>query len=152
MCLTVGALLAEARSIDPSGFKAWVEERMPFGYDKASRLVAIHVAYSELPADVLERLPLPWQAMFALRHWAGGRLEQAVAVGEVGPDTTVSGALALARKWSSDSHKPDDVLSSRYGRGDLLAGKLMTTDPGDMNPDVARALTRWLSRRSPDQT
>jgi hypothetical protein len=148
MCLRLGELLWEAREIDPGGFRDWVEERMPFGYDKARRLVAIYLAYRELPADVQAQLPRPWQAMFALRRWAGGRLNEAIAAGEIGPDTTVQQALTTAKKWSNDSY-PDPVdLPVRYQRADLLAGRLMATSPDDLDADVYRALTRWVQRRT----
>jgi hypothetical protein len=152
MCLHVGRLLWEAREIDGAGFREWVAERMPFGYDAAKRLIAIHLAYNELPEDVRRNLPRPWQAMFALRRWANGRLPAAIESGEVGPDTTVKQALELAKKWSNDSKAEDDPVSARYAQCDLVAGKLMAMDPGDMNPDVFRALVRWTSRRSLDRT
>lgn len=152
MCLRVGALLCEARELDPSGFQSWVEERMPFGYDKARRLIAIHLAYRDLPDSVVRNLPRPWQAMYALRRWAGGRLGQAIEAGEVGPDTTVKGALELAKKWSSDSKNDDFEIPARYSPADIAAGKLMGMSPDDVNADVWRALTRWMQRREQDQT
>jgi hypothetical protein len=153
MCLQVGALLHEARTLNPTGFEEWVAERMPFGLDKARRLIAIHLAYAELPEDVRHNLPRPWQAMFALRHWAGGKLDEAIESGEVGPDTTVDQARALAKKWTNDSRTGDEEsLTARYKAADLAAGKLMAHDPADLNPDVFRALSRWMSRRTPDRT
>ena len=148
MCLRVGALLCEAREIDPTGFQEWVKERMPFGFDTAKRLVAIHLAYRELPTESLAKLPKPWQAMFALRHWSEGRLGDALESGEVGPDTTVKEAKAKAREWSEDQ-RPKPTVRPRYAASDLAAGKLMGTDVNDMNEDVFRALTKWTSRRTP---
>ena len=152
MCLRLGALLAEARTLDPMGFDKWVSEKMPFGIDKARRLVAIHLAYSELPEDVVQKLPRPWQAMFALRHWAQGRLPEAIETGEVGPDTTIAEARELASKWGKDSRRDEDPLPSRYGKLDLTAGELMAVHPDDLNPSVYRALSNWMTRRTPDQT
>jgi hypothetical protein len=143
MCLRVGALLAEARDLDPGGFKAWVEAKMPFGYDKARRLVAIHLAYRELPAEVQARLPRPWQALYALRHWSGGRLTEAIESGEIDEHTTVVAARERARAWSSDRRETPE-LSARYSAADLAAGRLMTFSPADVNSDVRRALERWL--------
>jgi len=151
MCLRLGELLWEAKEIAPQGFNGWVELRLPFGLDKAKRLIAIHLAYRELPEDVRHKLPRPWQAMFALRHWANGRLPAAIESGEVGPDTTVKGALELAKKWSNDSKRDDDPLPSRYAQIDVTAGQLMAGDPNDLNPSVARALSKWMSRRTPDR-
>ena len=146
MCLDVGRLLFEARSIEGPRFRQWVDERMPFGYDKAKRLIAIHLAYSELPPETQAQLPRPWQALYALRHWAGGRLDRAVAAGEIGPTTTVAQAKERARKWSSDSRNGDPVLSLRHAPCDMIAGKLMAFSPDELNPDVLRALRRWVDR------
>ena len=152
MCMRLGELLHEARVLEPEGFNDWVAERMPFGLDKAKRLIAIHLAYRELPEDVVHNLPRPWQAMFALRHWTGGRLEEAIEAGEIGPDTTIAEARDTAKKWSKDSKQDDPPLTARYSQPDLLAGKLMAEDPNGLNPDVHRALSRWVSRRTQDQT
>lgn len=150
MCFRLGELLHEARVLDPGGFNDWVAERMPFGLDKAKRLIAIHLAYRELPEDVLHNLPRPWQALFALRRFAGGRLDEAIESGEIGPDTTIEQAREAASKWTNDSKQDDDTLSARYAQPDRIAGKLMAEDPNGMNPDVFRALNRWMSRRTPD--
>jgi len=146
MCLEVGRLMFEARAIEGPRFRQWVDERMPFGYDKAKRLIAIHLAYSELPPETQAQLPRPWQALYALRHWAGGRLDQAIASGEVGASTTVAQAKERARKWSSDSKPPERFLSERHSRCDVIAGQLMAFSPDELNPDVLRALRRWVDR------
>lgn len=150
MCLRVGELLWEARELNGPGFREWVEDRMPFGYDKARRLVAIYLAYRELPAETQAKLPRPWQAMYALRHWAGGRLQAAIEAGEVSESTTVREAHQRARAWSSDQ-RPTPELSARYGTADLAAGALMAFSPDALNSDVRRALGNWLTAgRSPD--
>lgn len=143
MCLRVGALLQEARELNPSGFRRWVDERMPFGYDKAQRLIAIHLAYSSLPAETVAQLPRPWQAMYTLRRWTGGRLEEALESGEIGPDTTVNEARKKAREWSKNQ-RPRDPLTARYSQADLRAGALMEHPASELNPTVREALVRWL--------
>jgi len=152
MCLRVGELLYEAQQLDRAGFQSWVEDRMPFGFDKARRLVAIYLAYRELPAETIARLPRPWQAMFVLRRWSTGRLVDAIDSGEIGPDTTVKDALRIAKKWGSDTRPSDEVGSARYSQIDLDAGRLMAADPNELDADVFRALSRWMSRRTQDQT
>ena len=147
MCLHVGALLAEARALNPAGFKRWVDERMPFGYDKARRLIAIHLAYRELPPDKLQQLPLPWQALYALAPYAKGRLIDALESGEIGPDTTQAEALTRARHWSNH-HRPSDPLTARYSTADTRAGALMEHAASELNPYVREALVRWLGRAS----
>lgn len=144
MALKVGALLVEARDINPKGFKEWVENELPFSYETARRLVAIHLAYAHLPAQVMSELPQPWQALYALRHWTGGRLQQAIESGEVHSKMTRSQAEAKARDWS----KTDVPLRQRgrqFSNADLAAGKLMALNKNDLSAPVLRALQRWLS-------
>jgi hypothetical protein len=144
--MRIGELLFEAREIDPGGFVEWVDKRLPFGIDKAKRMIAIHLAYKELPADIQAQLPRPWQALFALRRWTGGRLQDAIGSGEIGSDTTVADALKIANKWSKDTKGESELISARYGRADNVAGKLMVFPASELNPDVARALRVWLER------
>lgn len=144
MALRVGALLVEARDLNPRGFKQWVETELPFSYETARRLVAIHLSYSQLPAEVMNQLPRPWQALYALRHWTGGRLQEAISSGEVHSKMTRSQAEAKARDWS----KNDVALRQRgrqFSNADLAAGKLMAFDVNDLSAPVARALRKWVS-------
>lgn len=146
MCLRVGELLAEARTVDPGRFRQWVEAEMPFSYDTASRLVAIHLAYRELPPEKTASLPRAWQALFALReHARSGRLLGALESGEVGPDTTVAEARKRRREWSR-SQGTGRVAEPRYGAADMLAGRLMNHDPSEMDAHVLNALRRWVNR------
>ena len=147
MCLRVGELLAEARALNPSGFKRWVEQRMPFGYDKARRLVAIHLAYSELPPEKLAQLPQPWQALYALAPFARGQLVEALESGEIGPDTTQAEAITKARQWKTHRRQVDP-LRARYSTADIRAGALMELSASELNPYVREALLRWLGSAS----
>lgn len=143
MCLRVGELLYEAKLLDPSAFAGWVKERMPFGYDTARRLVAIHLAYRELPAEKVAQLPRPWQALYALAPHARGNLAEALDSGDIGPNTTVAEARERARKWGS-KQRPAGPLEQVYGTADRRAGALMEFRADDLNPYVRDALSRWL--------
>jgi len=145
MALNVGRLLREAQDLAPKQFRVWVEERLPFGIDTARRLIAVHLAYSELPKDQIDRLPHPWQALYALRKFVHTKLPEALASGEIGVHTTQVQAIRKAREWSQ-TETPKASLTPRYGAADLVAGKLMTFEPSDLDPDVLRALIRWTAR------
>ena len=149
MCLRVGELLHEARVMNPGGFREWVEDRLPFGHDKARRLIAIHLAYRELPPETVASLPRPWQALYTLRHWSGGKLDKALESGEIGPDTTVKQAKEKAREWSSNRPKGSKG-ASRYSTADVRAGALMDFLVSDLDPNVYAALRRWVDSRDPD--
>lgn len=146
MVLETGRLLHEARTNHPKMYKTWVEERMPFGLDAARRIHAVYLAYSNLDETVLARLPKAWQALFALRHHVGsGRLLEAVESGEIGPQTTQREAIRKAREWSATSETTQlPAIEPRYHEIDVLAGKLMSFDVSELNPNVRRALVRWL--------
>lgn len=144
MVLTVGGLLFEARSTDPDGFNAWVTNELPFSVDTARRLIAIYLAYRELPAETLARLPKPWQALFALRALNREELLEGVESGVINPSMTIEQARRLART------KRRAVVSVRYTSADLQAGALMDCDPNDIDPMVWAALIRWMSLRASD--
>jgi hypothetical protein len=145
MALNVGRLLREAQDLAPKQFRAWVEERLPFGIDAARRLIAVHLAYSELPKEQIDRLPHPWQALYALRKFVDTKLPEALESGEIGVHTTQAEAIRKAREWSQ-TENPKVSLTPRYGSADLVAGKLMTFESSDLNADVLRALIRWTGR------
>lgn len=150
MCLRVGALLHEARALDPAGFAEWVTERMPFGLDKAKRLIAIHLAYSELPAETLANLPRPWQALYALREHVG-RLDGAIESGEIGPTTTVREARERARQWGTKGPSISPG-TARYSAADEAAGAMMAHHPDALSAEVFMAVSMWTAARAPDRT
>lgn len=141
MCFRVGELLFEAKQLDPVGWRSWVETRLPFSYSRAQRLVAIHLAYRELPVEMRAQLPRPWQALYALHTFTGGTLEAAIQRGEIGPATTARSAQAIARRWKR--HEAPEV-KARFTAADLIAGKLLNRHPDELNPVVRERLTRWL--------
>jgi hypothetical protein len=147
MVFETGRLLHEARTNHPKLYKQWVEERMPFGLDAARRIHAVYLAYSNLDDTVLGRLPKAWQALFALRnHVDSGKLLQAVESGEIGPETTQREAIRKSREWSTNSSATKRVVvEPRYHEIDILAGKLIAFDVSELNPNVKRALLRWLN-------
>lgn len=146
MCLRIGALLIEARSIEGDGFKAWVTKRMPFGWETARRLIAVSIAYSELPKEKIDQLPRPWQALYALAPFANGRLLQAIEAGEVGPDTTTSQARDAARAWRSTHTRGAD--RNPMALADRRASALMEFAADDLNDITFKALSRWVARRT----
>jgi hypothetical protein len=136
--LEVGRLLAEAKRICPKRrWTAWCDSEIPFGHDKADRLIAIYRAYNELPESVIRGLPRPWQAQFALKSVPRERLEAGIASGEVNPAMTI----VQARRWAA----PGPTVSTfRHSQADLVAGKLIGLNRADLDPKVAAELRIWL--------
>lgn len=117
---------------------AWVDAELPFSYDTARRVMAVHVAYRELSPERKAMLPRPWQALFALRHHVGDRMDAAIEAGEIGPDTTVRQAIS----WAQRQRSP---LTPVHSIPDLIAGRLMSMDREQLDDRVAAELGRWLS-------
>lgn len=141
MCLQVGADLLEARRLDPDGFELFLEP-LPFGIHTARKLIAIHLAYRDLPAKVVEGLPRPWQAMYALKKFPAEQLQAAIEAGEIGPGMSQRDAVAKAREWSES--RPRRTVTDRRSRADIRAGALIDCPVGEMSEPVRRALLRWL--------
>ncbi len=144
MALRVGALLRQARAEMPEQFVGWVTNDLPFGLDTAKRMMAISEAYEKLDRAVLDQLPRPWQALYALRALPADELQRAIEAGQITNDMTTAEAQAVARLYRTGG---SGALSSRsrHHRADIAAGALMEFTPNDMNPHVLRALRRWLS-------
>lgn len=136
MALRVGLLLRQAQRLAPARFSSWVESDLPFGIDTARRLIAISKAYETLETSILERLPRPWQALYALRKLRPDQLALGVSRGLIGPTTTIKEAIAFAGGGQPDR--------SRHHRADLAAGALMDCSVDDLHPMVLRALLGWL--------
>lgn len=143
MALRVGRLLRDARAAHPSTFRAWVDTDLPFGLETARRLMAISEAFETLPKATLAQLPHPWQAMFALRALPPAVLQQAIDAGELSPTTTERAAKGVARRWRTGNTEPL-ASRTRHHRADIAAGALMEFTPADLNPNVLRALRKWL--------
>lgn len=142
MVLNVGALLIHAKQLYPGRFMKWVEEELPFGYDKARRLMAIHLAYTQLPEHVQQQLPKPWQALYTITRLGPQEIEQAVAEQSIHPGLTIHHAKQVVRKYRGEKRSP---VTPRYSQADLIAGSLMDHHPSTLDPFVLQALKRWCS-------
>jgi hypothetical protein len=145
MALRIGALLRAARVECPETFTAWVEFDLPFGLDTARRLMAISEAYEKLPAEMLEQLPRPWQALYALRVLPPDEMRALTEAGVITPDMTTEQARQAARRWKTGTGAAL-TSNSRHHRADIAAGALMEFAPHDLNVHVLRSLRKWLAR------
>jgi hypothetical protein len=142
MVLNVGAILCQAKEQHPDQFAQWVEQELPFGLGTARRLMAIHLAFKELPPEIIGRLPKPWQALFAIRKLSRDELEEHIDNGVLSPTTTVQEAKKLM------ALKNRGPVTRRYSTTDLLIGKLMDHNPDDVDSFVWEAFLKWCGRRT----
>lgn len=139
VALRVGLLLREAKQAAPERFERWVVDDLPFGLETARRLMSISAAYEKLPTAMLENLPRPWQAMYALKELPAAALEQAMIDGTVNPSMTVERAREFGRLCRGQGYKYRQTR-----RGDDLAGHLMAYKPSELSDGVRVALQAWL--------
>lgn len=140
MALRVGELLDVAyRSNSRARFERWVVDDLPFGLDTAKRLRAVYLAQRELPLHVRERLPRPWQALYALVAVGQPELERAVDDGVVHPGLTVQETREVARGLRGRTR-------SHVSQVDVWASRLMQQPAEELSEEMADRLGRWLSR------
>jgi hypothetical protein len=149
MALEVGRLLREAKQAAPERFERWVADELPFAVDTARRLMAVSEAYETRPAELVARLPKPWQALYALRTIPADVIEEAVESGELSASTTEREAKAYARRWKTGTVEPRSDRN-RLHVADHAAGVLMNYRPDDLHPVVRRNLARWLAGTLPE--
>lgn len=155
----VGRHLIEAKEEHPGRFMAWVEAELPFGIDKAERLMAITRSLGSCTSEMRSNLPPAYSALFHLARLPRPILEVAVDNGEVTPATTVREAEALARAANgtyaptqpTGSSQPVDMPEPAPGPAsdgtitvDLLALELMKHPVERLSADATRQLRRWL--------
>lgn len=117
-CLELGGLVDSEHKRSIDDWAAWVESELPFTVEEARRLRALFLAYALFPAETIERLPRPWTALWTI---PAGRIGRGMP------------RHATAAK--------------RVSASELLATRLMQTDPGDVSMDVVAALVAWLHER-----
>ncbi len=159
--LDVGAELLAAKREHPGSFTEWVVRSLPFGLDKAERLMAITRAFGSIDPSVRAALPPAWTAMFELSRLPIETVHEGIESGAITPTMTVSDARALVsgvreapeaqeRAWQTGP-KPGE-RQIRVADADLLAAKLVR-EPRDTLTAAAEAQIRaWLDESTPQET
>lgn len=142
----VGQELIAAKAEHPGTFVAWVEESLPFGIDKAERLMAITRCFATADEDVRAALPSAYSALYELSRMPTDRLQAHIANGDVGPGTTTREARGLVN--GNGAVPPGPILppikpEPRLG-ADIIAKELMRHPRGDLTEAIEVALRRWM--------
>lgn len=145
--LGIGQELIDAKNEHPGGFVEWVETKLPFGLDKAERLMAITRCFSDYDAETRALLPPAWSALYELTRLPSERLANAIEAGEITPQMTVKSARQLA--WEAKLAKEGQPRSSRPTRltADVVAAELMRYPSYEMSDPVRAALKEWMPKR-----
>ena len=151
--LGVGAELLAAKREHPREFLAWVARSLPFGIDKAERLMAISRAFSTAPPELMASLPPAWTALFELSRLPIETLQVAVESGEILPEMTVEDARELVR-LDRDAPEPQRrTVKPGPDPGfdpnprlttDIIVRELLRTPREDLSPSMETLLLDWL--------
>lgn len=151
----VGAELTAAKAEHPGEFVAWVQSGvLPFGLDKAERLMAIHRAFEGADEHTKSMLPPRWTALYEITRLPSERTRELVEVGRIHPDMTTASARELVaehRRTESplpplpDPPKP----ATRNGlTAAIVANELMRFERHHLDEPTAVALSEWLNRKA----
>lgn len=119
MCLQLGGLLESAPRSNFDEWASWVEAELPFTVEEARRLRGVFLAYKLFTADIVEDLPKPWQALWTIPAARIGR--------------------GMPRHATQ---------AKRVSAPELLATRLLASDPNGVSTDVVSSLERWLRERT----
>lgn len=141
----IGAELIAAKAEHPGKFIAWVEAELPFGIDKAERLMAITRAFANPDPEIRAALPLAHTCLFELTRLPHERLRQAIEAGDVHPDMTVREAQALRdpEPYPIPPVEPSPASEPRIA-ADVLARELLRFPREQLSHDMANQLSVWL--------
>jgi hypothetical protein len=153
--LDVGFELISAKYDHPGRFIAWVEAELPFGVDKAERLMAIARSFADLAPESRNLLPPAWSALFELSRLPSERFQEALEAGEVHPGLTVAQSRALADRSPEihPNHHPVRIQPPETGPKpgltcNAVAAALTKLPRGDLSPEMEGQLRTWLDRSS----
>lgn len=155
--IRIGMELIAAKRDHPGWFLRWVDESLPFGPDKAERLMAVARAFGAVDPAVMAALPRPWTALFELSRLAPEQLAQVIESGEIAPDTTVREARELVASFRSGTHEPEppeepievEAIVVKPPKPlvelpDPLVIAVLRTDRSELDEWLAEQLREWL--------
>lgn len=143
--MEVGRELLEAKAEHPGEFMEWVDRCLPFGIDKAERLMAITKAFANADPEVQAALPPAWSALYELSRLPSERLIQAVGTGEVYSSMTVIEAKAVVSTAPPPARPPASPPVPRITT-DIVVCELLRQPRKDLSPSLLTLLTEWMKR------
>lgn len=138
---TIGAELLEAKREHNGTFVAWVETELPFGIDRAERLMAVTRAFAT--AEHREHLPAAWTALYELSKVPPGALVRSIELGEVSPGMTVAQArdYVASQRANGETRHPGGVPPL----AEAHAVALLRYHPNDVPEEVRCRLRAWIN-------
>lgn len=156
-----GAELLAAKREHPREFLAWVARSLPFGIDKAERMMTIARAFGDADEAMKAALPRKWTPLFELARLPIGEVQRSIETGEITPEMTVRDARRLVTGRS----EPPELLPKRPRPGpapgfdpnprldaDLLASELVRRDRCTLSGPVEYLLRQWIGPDPGEET
>jgi len=145
--LEIGAELLAARTEHEGEFMAWVERELPFGIDKAERLMAISRSFAEVDPAVRGALPAAWTALYELQKLPPAALARSVDLGVVRPGMTVEQAKEHVREQlgARKAEEVRQVADTSRTIAEAHALALLRHYPSDITDSTMEALRSWLN-------
>lgn len=143
--ISIGEELIAAKAQHPGTFMRWVEDELPFGIDKAERLMAITRTFGTAGPELRRSMPSAYTALFELTRLPHERLQALVESGDVHPDMTVREARGLAAP--EPVPLPDEMaspLAEPRVAAEVIARELMRFPRSQLSGDTANLLAAWL--------
>lgn len=149
--MDIGAELLAAKAQHPGRFMEWVAESLPFGIDKAERLMAVTRAFATVEPEMRQSLPNAYSTLFELSRLPADRLQRAIEAGHVSPDTTYREARALrdaadSPEWEAvemPEVTPSPTSEPRIA-AEVIAKELLRYPVSHLSGEMVVAIRRWV--------
>lgn len=137
--IQIGLELMAAKVEHTGRFVRWVEEELPFGLDRAERLMMIARAFQDVDPAVRNMLPSAWTALYELAKVPPRALVRSIELGEVTPMMTV----ADARRYVAES-KGRQVPQAPPPMAEAHAVAMMRYHARELSEETIWKLIGWL--------
>jgi len=138
---SIGAELLEAKREHNGTFVAWVETELPFGIDRAERLMAVTRAFAD--TEHREHLPAAWTALYELSRVPVGALVRSIELGEISPAMTVVQAREFVANQRANGENRHPGGNAPLAEAHAIA--LLRYHPNDVPEEVRWKLRDWIS-------
>jgi hypothetical protein len=142
--IQIGLELIQAKEDHTGRFTRWVEEELPFGLDRAERLMMIARAFSDVDPSVKSMLPSAWTALYELAKVPPRALIRSIELGEVSPTMTV----ADARRYVAESKGRAQTQFKPPPMAEAHATAMMRYHPRELTEGTVWKLIGWLQSGS----
>jgi hypothetical protein len=151
--IEIGIELIHAKRNHPGKFMTWVEEELPWGIDKAEKLMSMARAFATVPDEFMDSLPQAWTALYELSRIPPEVLRRAITDGTVTPASTVDQCRDFIKSHNRQTMLPPpepidsgpfvDPERPKVSVGVIVTELVTSYDPSDLTEGLRERLLRW---------